>query len=116
MCQPGFVQRPCFQTKISVTPLCVLLQESAERLAGLLEISDVEAGVQITAWLCRGIDSESAAVAAAKRGVDLPPIGRYSHGHALPQSLQLGFAALDKREIRRGVRELAIALQDLSQV
>jgi GntR family transcriptional regulator / MocR family aminotransferase len=96
--------------------LSVLLQESAERLAGLLEISDVEAGLQTTAWLCRGIDSESAAAAAAKRGVDLTPISRYSHGHALPQCLQLGFAALDQREIRRGVRELAIALQDLSQV
>jgi len=64
----------------------------------------------------QGIDSESAAAAAAKRGVHLIPIGRYSHGHALPQGLQLGFAALDKRAIRRGVRELAIALQDLSHV
>jgi len=64
----------------------------------------------------QGIDSESAAAAAAKRGVHLIPIGRYSHGQALPQGLQLGFAALDKRAIRRGVRELAIALQDLSHV
>jgi hypothetical protein len=28
-----------------------------------------------------------------------------------PKGLQLGFAALDLKEIRRGVRELAIALE-----
>jgi GntR family transcriptional regulator / MocR family aminotransferase len=91
--------------------LSVLLQESRLRLAGLLEISSVEAGLQTAGWLRGGIDAETATAAAAKRNVDVTPVGRYSHGSAVPQGLQMGFAAVDVKEIRRGVRELAIALE-----
>ena len=91
--------------------LSVLLEEARLRLAGLLEISSVEAGLQTAGWLCVGIDAESAAAAAAKRNVDVTPMDRYSQGRVVPTGLQLGFAALDAKEIRRGVRELAIALE-----
>jgi len=90
--------------------LAVLLEEARLRLAGLLEISPVEAGLQTAAWLCGGIDAESAAVAAAKRNVDVTPLNRYSQGTHTREGLQLGFAALDVKEIRRGVGELARAL------
>ena len=56
------------------------------------------------------MDAESAAVAAAKRNVDVIPLDRYSQGALARKGLQLGFAALDVREIRRGVRELARVL------
>lgn len=94
--------------------LSLLLQESRSRLSGLLEISGVEAGLQTVGWLSRGVSGESAAGVAAKRQVDVTPISRYSQGGRLPEGLQLGFAALDNGEIRRGVRELAIALEGLS--
>jgi GntR family transcriptional regulator / MocR family aminotransferase len=58
-----------------------------------------------------GIDAESATAAAAKRNVDVTPVDRYSQGRVVPEGLQLGFAAVDTNEIRRGVRELAIALK-----
>ncbi len=90
--------------------LSILSEEANLRLTGLLEVSDVQAGLQTTGWLC-GIDAESAAAAAAKRGVEVTPVDRYSQGRVVPQRLQLGFAAFDEREIRRGVRELAIALE-----
>lgn len=90
--------------------LSVLLEETRLRLSGLLESSPVEAGLQTAAWLRRGIGAESAAVAAAKRNVDVTPLNRYSHGTLAREGLQLGFAALDVKEIRRGVRELARAL------
>jgi GntR family transcriptional regulator / MocR family aminotransferase len=91
--------------------LSVLLEEARGRLGGLLEISSVEAGLQTVGWLCGGIDAESAAGAAAKRNVDVTPLSRYGRGKVVPEGLQLGFAALDVKEIRRGVRELAIALE-----
>ncbi|MGD1078741.1 MAG: PLP-dependent aminotransferase family protein [Candidatus Sulfotelmatobacter sp.] len=91
--------------------LSVLLEEGHLRLRGLLEISGVEAGLQTAGWLSGGIDAESAAVAAAKRNVDVTPLDRYSQGRVVPEGLQLGFAAVDAKEIRRGVRELAIALE-----
>ena len=51
-----------------------LLEGARERLAGLLEIPDVEAGLQTVGWLCDGIDGESAAKAAAARDVEVTPL------------------------------------------
>jgi hypothetical protein len=39
------------------------------------------------------------------------PLSRYSRGRIAREGLQLGFAAVEAREIRRGVQELAIALE-----
>jgi GntR family transcriptional regulator/MocR family aminotransferase len=91
--------------------LSVLLEEAHHRLDGLLKISSVEAGLQTAGWLCDGIDAESAAVAAAKRNVDVTPVNCYSQGSVASEALQLGFAASDLKEIRRGVQDLAIALE-----
>lgn len=91
--------------------LAVLLDEAQSKLAGIVEISPVEAGLQTVGWLREELDAESAAAAATKRNVDVTPVSRYSQRGTASQGLQLGFAAVDTREIRRGVRELAIALE-----
>lgn len=91
--------------------LSILLEEAHMKLAGLLQISSVEAGLQTAGWLCGGFDAESAAAVAAKHHVDVTPLGRYSQGRLMSEGLQLGFAAMDAKEIRRGVRDLAIALE-----
>jgi GntR family transcriptional regulator / MocR family aminotransferase len=91
--------------------LSVLLHSAKQNLAGLLEISGVEAGLQTVGWLKRGINAESAAAAAAKRNVEVIPLSVYSHGDVASKGLQLGFAAVDAKEIRRGVQDLAIALE-----
>jgi GntR family transcriptional regulator/MocR family aminotransferase len=91
--------------------LSVLLECARQSLTGLLEISGVEAGLQTVGWLSGGIDSELAAAAAAKRDVEVTPLSRYTHGRMACEGLQLGFAAMDASEIRRGVRELTIALE-----
>jgi GntR family transcriptional regulator/MocR family aminotransferase len=94
--------------------LSVLLEGAREHLAGLLEIGGVEAGLQTVGLLSRGIDSKSAARAAAQRHVDTTPLSWYNRGKMKREGLQLGFAAVDPREIRRGVRELAIALKGVA--
>jgi GntR family transcriptional regulator/MocR family aminotransferase len=91
--------------------LSVLLEDARVSLHGLLEISGVEAGLQTAGWLREGIGGESAAAAAAKRKVEVTPLSRYSLGGVGREGLQLGFAAVDTNEIRRGVRELAVALE-----
>jgi len=95
--------------------LSVLLESARARLAGLLEISNVEAGLQTAGWLRDGIDGASAAKAAAARNVEVVPLSRYSRGPMSREGLQLGFAAVDAGEIRRGVRDLAVALEDLKE-
>jgi len=95
--------------------LSVLLEEARLRLTGLLEISSVEAGLQTVGRLCGGIDAESAAAAAIRHNLDVTPVARYAYTSPVPEALQLGFAALDLNEIRRGVRELAIALEGVQK-
>lgn len=80
-------------------------------MAGLLEVPAVDAGLQTVGWLAPGLDAEIAARAAAARGVEVTPLLRYSRLGLPREGLQLGFAAVDEREIRRGVRELVAALE-----
>ncbi len=89
----------------------VLLDEVRAKMTGMLEMSKVEAGLQTTARLLGGIDGKSAAAAAAKRDVEITPVSIYSEGNGKQDALQLGFAAVDPREIRRGVHELAAVLE-----
>jgi GntR family transcriptional regulator / MocR family aminotransferase len=91
--------------------LSVLLEGARQHLVGLLDVSKVEAGLQTAGWLRAGLESESAAKAAAARGVEVTPLARYSRKRLDREGLQLGFAAVDTAEIGRGVRELATALE-----
>ncbi len=84
-----------------------------QRLTGLLEISNVEAGLQTVGWLRAGIGGESAAKAAATQNVEVTPLNRYSRGHLAREGFQLGFAAVNTNEIRRGIRDLAVALESM---
>ena len=90
--------------------LGVLTESARERLAGILEVSDIEAGLQTAAWLAKGIDAEAVAKAAFARAVDVTPLSRHARAARL-NGLHLGFAAIDAKEIRRGMRELAIAVE-----
>jgi GntR family transcriptional regulator/MocR family aminotransferase len=92
--------------------LSVLLESAREKLTGLLEISNVEAGLQTVGWLQSRISGESVAAAAAKREVEVVPLSRY--GHSTREGLIMGFAAVDTRELRRGVDQLALALEECS--
>ena len=89
-----------------------LLDEAQSRLAGLLEIRGVEAGLQTVGRLVCGLDAETAARAAARRNIEVTQVGRYAIDAQVQHSLHLGFASLDPRRIGRGVQELAIALEE----
>jgi GntR family transcriptional regulator/MocR family aminotransferase len=90
----------------------VLREHARRQLAGLLEIAGVEAGLQTAAWLCNGMSGVAAARAAARRNVEVTPLGSYSRRPMAREGLQLGFAAVAPREIRRGVADLAAALEE----
>jgi GntR family transcriptional regulator/MocR family aminotransferase len=90
--------------------LSVLLESARAKLAGLLEIPPIEAGLRTVGWLQHGISAERAAQAAAKRNVEVISLRRYAHGRIRREGLVLGFAAVDARELKRGVDELAQAL------
>jgi GntR family transcriptional regulator/MocR family aminotransferase len=93
--------------------LSVLIECARHQLTGLIAISPVEAGLQTIGWLADGIDGGAAAAAAAARNVDVIPLRRYHRGAMARDGLQLGFAAVGTRELRRGVNDLASALAPL---
>ncbi|MEO8139338.1 MAG: PLP-dependent aminotransferase family protein [Gemmatimonadota bacterium] len=91
--------------------LGVLLEGAGQQLGGLLEISKVEAGLQTAGWLPEGVRAITVAAGAAARGVDVIPLDSYAR-RALPrEGLQLGFAAVDVQELRRGIDQLALVLE-----
>lgn len=90
--------------------LDTLLEEGRARLEGLVELDAIEAGLQIVGWLGRGITGLEAEQRAARRGVEVVSLTRYARAPLPREGVQLGFAAVDEVEIRRGVRQLAVAL------
>src|SRR6185503_1716557 len=90
--------------------LSVLLDAAREQLGELLDLSPIEAGLHTVGRLATGFDAEAVARAAAARHVEVVPLSRFFRDAPPIQGLQFGFAAVDAREIRRGVRELAAVL------
>jgi len=96
--------------------LAVLVESAQKELAGALQLSEIEAGLQTAGWLEPGIDGQAVAQAAAVRKVDVTPLSRFAHRPLKRDGLQLGFAPIVPREIRQGMAMLAAAIQDLSHV
>jgi len=94
--------------------LSVLLDYGRRELSGLLEISNIEAGLQTVGWLLNGMSDREARKAAAARGVEVTPLSAYSRCSLQSAGLQLGFAAVDEHEIKRGIQELVVALDTRS--
>jgi GntR family transcriptional regulator/MocR family aminotransferase len=96
--------------------LGVLLEEGRRHLAGAVEISEIEAGLQTVGWLAKGLDASVVAKACTERGLEVTPLGWFYRSAEEVQKrerdgLQLGFAAVAPNEIRRGVEELARVLE-----
>jgi GntR family transcriptional regulator / MocR family aminotransferase len=90
--------------------LSVLMECAARHLTGSLEISPVLAGLETIGWLAGGLAGQTVAEAARARNVTVLPLRRFYLGAMPRDGLQLGFAAVNEREIRRGVNELARVL------
>ncbi len=91
--------------------LSVLMECARRQLAGKLEISPVAAGLETIGWLAEGLAGDAVAAAARARNVEVIALRRFYRGPMARDGLQLGFAGVNEREIRRGVNELARALE-----
>jgi GntR family transcriptional regulator/MocR family aminotransferase len=91
--------------------LDTLLDASRTHLGSLMEISGIEAGLQTIGWLPNGVDAAAASRAAFARGIITTPLSEYARLPLQRDGLQLGFASTAPAQIRRGVRELAAALE-----
>jgi GntR family transcriptional regulator/MocR family aminotransferase len=90
----------------------VALQHGARRyLAGMLDVSPIQAGLNTVGFLRDGITSRQAEAAALAHGVEAIALSRFALKRTDLQALLFGFAAFDEREIHRGIVNLAAALE-----
>ncbi len=93
----------------------VLYEGAARWLGDLLTLSPVEAGLQTSGFLGRGLHADAAIRAAAAEDVEVTALGGEWGGRFRREGLQLGFAAVPPDEIRRGVEVLARVLDRLAR-
>ena len=91
--------------------LGVLLKAAEKELRGVIEISNVEAGLQTIGCLHEGFNADKVVKAAAKRDVELKSLSQYYAREKPTNGLVLGFAAVEAKELQRGVTELARLLE-----
>lgn len=91
--------------------LAALQDGGRKYLAGLLEISRIQAGLYTAGFLRNGMTSHEAEEAAAARKVETMGIHRFALRRTDVDGLVLGFGAFDERQIQRGILGLAAALE-----
>lgn len=90
--------------------LAALLDIGNQYLRGFVKVSAVRAGLYTVGFLENGMGSRQAEKAAATLGIDVVALDRYVLKRPDPKGVLMGFAAFDEAEIRRGVIQLAVAL------
>jgi GntR family transcriptional regulator/MocR family aminotransferase len=90
--------------------LAALQDGGRKYLAGLLDISRIQAGLYTAAFLRNGMTSRAAEQAAAAHKIETMGIDRFALRRTDVHGLVLGFGAFDESQIRRGLTGLATAL------
>jgi GntR family transcriptional regulator / MocR family aminotransferase len=92
--------------------LGVLLKAAGKELGGALEISNVEAGLQTIGLLLGSYSADRLVKEAAKENVELRSLSRYYSREKPMNGIVMGFAAVEPKELRRGVEAVVEALRD----
>jgi GntR family transcriptional regulator / MocR family aminotransferase len=90
--------------------LSTLMDGAKQHLGGLLEISNVRAGLYTIGYLKNGMTSRQAEKLATAQGVEVLGVDRCILRRPDPNALLLGFGGFDELAIRRGLIRLAKAL------
>jgi GntR family transcriptional regulator/MocR family aminotransferase len=90
--------------------LAALIEGGKQHLGGLLELSNVRAGLYTIGFLKNGMTSRQAETLAAAQGIEVLAADRYTLRRPDPKALVLGFAAYNETEIGQGLVRLAKAL------
>jgi GntR family transcriptional regulator / MocR family aminotransferase len=96
--------------ELYATRLMTLREAIHSRLAGVIELPNIEAGTHIPAWLPPGLRADAIAAAAAERNVATIPMRHFVLQTERPEGYLLGFAPYSPRQIRQGVDVLAAVI------
>jgi GntR family transcriptional regulator/MocR family aminotransferase len=101
--------------KIYEERFLLLLACAQQYLAEYLEVLNIEAGLQTAGLLRPGFSAEQVTHRAAMEDIDVVPLSRYCHTASTPEGLQIGFAAVQEKDIRPSVLKLARVFESLSK-
>ena len=90
--------------------LAALIDGSKQHLSGLLELSDVRAGLYTIGFLKNGMTSRRAEKLAADQGIEVLAVDRFTLRRPDPKALLIGFAGYDEAAIQQGLLRLAKVL------
>jgi GntR family transcriptional regulator / MocR family aminotransferase len=90
--------------------LAALIEGGKQHLSGLLELSNVRAGLYTIGFLKNGMASRRAEKLVAAQGIEVLAVDRFTLRRPDPKALLLGFAAYDEAAIRQGLIRVAKAL------
>jgi GntR family transcriptional regulator/MocR family aminotransferase len=91
-----------------------LIEAAQSRLKGLLDIHSAQGGMHVVGWLSPGVDDRAAAHRAREHNVVVLPLSDLCLEPYECGGLLLGYACVNEREIREGVKRLAAALNTLA--
>jgi GntR family transcriptional regulator/MocR family aminotransferase len=90
----------------------VLLINALRKECGdLLEVEPSAAGIQLVAWLPEGLDDKEIAREALARGLEVRAMTTFYAGASPRGGLELGYAAFNKHELRRGAAQLSAVIR-----
>ncbi|MDQ2835361.1 MAG: PLP-dependent aminotransferase family protein [Acidobacteriota bacterium] len=93
--------------------LAALLEAANLHLSEYLHVSNIEAGLQTTGMLQHNLSAEAVVSRAALDNIDVVALSRYCSAASVPGGLQIGFAAVNEKEIKSGVLKLAQILKSM---
>jgi GntR family transcriptional regulator/MocR family aminotransferase len=84
----------------------------ARQCRGALQVRPVHAGLHAVADVAEDVDLIRLCAAAAADGIELMPLSAYFTGEGpRPRAIVLGFGAVDAADVRKGVEQLAHAVE-----
>jgi GntR family transcriptional regulator/MocR family aminotransferase len=87
--------------------LATLREAVHDKLAGVMDVPEIDAGIYVMARLARALKADVVAADLATVNVETIPMRQFVLTTARPEALLLGFAAYDARQIRDGVDRMA---------
>jgi GntR family transcriptional regulator / MocR family aminotransferase len=91
----------------------VLVEEVRKNLKEFIKIEKAESGMHIIGWLPENICAKTVAKKAAEFNLNITPVLIHYNKTFSPNGLMFGYAAFNENQIKKGVRQLAKAMQSL---
>lgn len=89
----------------------ILVNAIEEELGGLIDIQANDAGLHVVGWLPSGIDDQALCQHLLDHDVLALPLSAHSENELDRGALILGFGGVSEKQIKAGVRRMALALE-----